>query len=86
MIVSVIKDPKGHDLRMARTTEAELTTLWCAACSAFATTVPQQLRKACRRKAFKSGYVWLKAFRKGVHPISGEVFNEYFLVLSHEPA
>ena len=83
-IVSVLRDPKGHDLRMARTVEADLTTMWCATCGAFATTVPQQLRKPCRGKAFLSGQVWLKAFRRGVHPLSGEVFNEHFPVLRSE--
>ena len=83
-IVSILKDPKGHDLRMARTVESDLTTLWCATCGAFATTVPRELRKPCRGKAFQSGHLWLKAFRKGMHPLSGEVFNEYFPVLSHD--
>ena len=64
-IVSVLRDPKGHDLRMARTVEAELTTMWCATCGAFATPVPQQLRKPCRGMAVLSGHVKLKAFRRG---------------------
>jgi len=59
-IISVFNNPQGHDLRMGRITEADLTTMWCATCGAHAS-VPLPLKKPCRGKAFNSGQLWLRS-------------------------
>ena len=79
-ISNVLKDHRGHDLRMGRTIEADFTTLWCACCGAFATTVPKYLSRPCMGRKFKTGQNNLHFFRKGIHPTSFDFFDEYFEV------